>query len=378
MFGEARRSSSLLEDARPVAACTAWVEWLEQRQLLCGVHPGGSGPDLSAASATNAVVAALNVGPTATTRSTANTWSSGPQLPAGVGEAAAGVIGNNLYVVSQAVRSTFRYNFNTRTWSTVAQRPIHGDHHAAEVLNGKLYLIGGLTEFRGLTEPAGRVQVYDPATNRWSFAADLPWKGGSVSTAVIGGRIYAAGGIVNSKPGQHAGTGSTTQVARYDPATNRWTMLASMPRAANHTAAGTDGTRLFVFGGRGGINDLGNGFATVQRYEPATNRWISSDSSPFLRPLPIGRGGMGKAVFRNGEFFVFGGETLNGPGATSQRVYNRVDIFRPSTGTWRLGRAIPTAVHGTYPTLYSGKIYLPGGGTFAGFSQSRLFQIYAP
>jgi hypothetical protein len=30
---------------------------------------------------------------------------------------------------------------------------------------------------------------------------------------------------------------------------------------------------------------------------------------------------MGKAVFHNGEFYVIGGETLDGPGATEDNVY---------------------------------------------------------
>jgi N-acetylneuraminic acid mutarotase len=351
------------------------VERLEPRTLLCGYH---TGDDTGAAPAPATDPFAATVALPATRAAGPGSWASGPQIPTAVGEAAAGVIGGKLYVVSQATRATQRYDFATRQWSTVAQRPIHGDHHAAEVLNGKLYLIGGLTEYRGLTEPAGRVQVYNPATNSWSFAADLPWKGGSVSTVVIGGRIYAAGGIVNSKPGQHAGTGSTTQAARYDPATNKWSPLPNMPRAANHAAAGTGGAKMFVFGGRGGTNTLGNGFATTQVFDPAANKWTSSDTSASVKALPVGRGGTGKAVYHNGEYFVFGGETVNGPGATSQKVYNRVDIYNATTKTWRLGKPIPTAVHGTYATAFGGKIYLPGGGTFAGFSQSRLFQAYTP
>ncbi len=50
-----------------------------------------------------------------------------------------------------------------------------------------------------------------------------------------------------------------------------------------------------------------------QIYNPSTKKWQSStDSGSTLQPLPAPRGGMGKAVYFNGEFYVFGGETTIG------------------------------------------------------------------
>lgn len=55
-----------------------------------------------------------------------------------------------------------------------------------------------------------------------------------------------------------------------------------------------------------------------------------SDGSPQAPlALPQARGGMGKAVFLDGEFWVFGGETLNGAGANPRGTYDRVDIYDP-------------------------------------------------
>lgn len=36
--------------------------------------------------------------------------------------------------------------------------------------------------------------------------------------------------------------------------------VANMPEGVNHAAAGTDGSRMFVFGGRQGGNVVGPGF----------------------------------------------------------------------------------------------------------------------
>ena len=73
----------------------------------------------------------------------------------------------------------------------------------------------------------------------------------------------------------------------------------------------------------------------LDTYDPATGAWTASgagSSAPL--PLPQARGGMGKAVFDGGEFWVFGGETLDGPGATGKGVYDRVDIYDPAANAY--------------------------------------------
>jgi hypothetical protein len=93
--------------------------------------------------------------------------------------------------------------------------------------------------------------------------------------------------------------------------------------------------------------------------------------------LPPARGGMGTAVYYNGEFYVMGGETLNGTGATANHVYNRVDIYNVASNSWRLGASMPTARHGIYPVLNGNRIYVGGGGIQSGVSSSTVLESYA-
>lgn len=312
----------------------------------------------------------INPQPTTWSRQVVNAWDAAAAMPVALGETAGGVIGSKLYVVGEGSNATLAYDITQGTWSSataLARRPFPGSHHAAEVVNGKLYLFGG---FGGSSE--GRVQIYDPAANRWSVGASMPFMAGSASSATIGGKVYVAGGIV--------GGATTNRAARYDPATNAWAELAPMPRGRNHAAASTDGKRLYVFGGRGAgsgdANTVANGFDTVQVYNPATNKWWSSDiGGSTLRPLPQARGGMGRAVYVNGEFYILGGETLTGTGATPDGVYSRVDIYNPAKNTWRLGPPMPTARHGIYPVLFANRVYTAGGGVRAGASRSAVFEI---
>ncbi|WP_454085394.1 malectin domain-containing carbohydrate-binding protein [Georgenia sp. Marseille-Q6866] len=301
----------------------------------------------------------------------ADRWESGPPLPVSIGEVAGGIIGKSLYMIGESNKATAALDLSTGTWrSNLAVRPFQGHHHAAEVVDDRLFLIGGLGG-----GSAGKVQIYNPATNTWTLGADMPFAAGSSSTAVINGKIYAAGGII--------GSSTTTRSAVYDPATNSWTEIAPMPQGRNHAASTTDGSKLYVAGGRGpgsgDANVVANGFDNLQVYEPATNTWRSSSTpGSGLAPLPQARGGMGKAVWYDGEMYVIGGETQNGAGATAQRVYNRVDIYNPSTNTWRLGTPMPTARHGIFPLLVGNRIVVAGGGVTAGFSHSTVVETYNP
>lgn len=302
-----------------------------------------------------------------------NRWHRGDSMPLSLGEVAGGVIDGRLYLVGQGSRHSLVYQVATGRWGAVddvAARPADGDHHAAEVVGGRLYLLGGFGR-----NSEGRVQIYDPVTNQWSLGSTMPFAAGSSASAVIGGKIYVAGGIT--------GRTTTNQAAVLDPTTMQWTPIAPMPRPRNHAASATDGSRLFVFGGRGpgsgDSNVVANGFDDTQVYDPVTNTWLVSDGSPGAPiPLPQGRGGTGKAVWLDGEFWVIGGETGNDAGAGKLRTYSRVDIYDPIRNRWRVGSPLPTARHGIFPVVDGGMIYVAGGGTRAGESESNLLEMIWP
>jgi N-acetylneuraminic acid mutarotase len=291
-----------------------------------------------------------------------NSWETNAPMPVALDEVSCGIIGGRLYVVGGGSPATLAFDLTTSQWTNLnAPRPFPGNHHAAETFNGRLYLLGGI----GGDSPS-HVQIYNPALNTWSVGANMPYPAGSGGSALINGEIYIAGGIINGV--------TINNVACYNPLLNTWTTnLASMPLARNHAAAATDGSLLYVFGGR----PPADGSDTVQIYNPATDRWTSSSfPGSTLSPLPQIRGGMGKAVFFNGEFYIMGGETFTGSGATPQRVYNRVDIYSPVSNAWREGAPMLTARHGIYPVLDDIRIYVAGGGVVAGASSSSLLEVY--
>ena len=57
-------------------------------------------------------------------------------------------------------------------------------------------------------------------------------------------------------------------------------------------------------------------------------------------------------------------------------MYDRVDVYRPATNTWRLDKKMPHPRHGIFPVLYQSRMLLPGGGVKAGSSASNLFDAF--
>jgi hypothetical protein len=84
---------------------------------------------------------------------------------------------------------------------------------------------------------------------------------------------------------------------------------------------------------------------------------------------------MGKAAYDGREFWVFGGETLDGPGANREGVYDRVDIYDPARNRWRAGPPMPTPRHGIFPVLVAGRVLIAAGGIRAGVSASNVLEI---
>ncbi|HEX6434356.1 MAG TPA: kelch repeat-containing protein [Gemmatimonadales bacterium] len=175
-----------------------------------------------------------------------NTWSSKADLPVGGGCGAQGVIDGELYVYVGCSSGSepphfYRYNRVTDRWTTLA--PPHSDHHLGEggAVAGKFYLVGSRSGV--ITEDL--LEVYDPATNTWTFKASMPEPSGQVmSSAVLNGKLYVAGGV------EEDGTAHAQATLRvYDPRTNTWTVKAPMPTSRSWSAAAAAGGMVFVLGG---------------------------------------------------------------------------------------------------------------------------------
>jgi hypothetical protein len=116
------------------------------------------------------------------------------------------------------------------------------------------------------------VEIYDPATGKWTPAGDMarPDSGYSTATRLLDGTVLVAGG-------QNADAAVTAEV--YDPATGSWTETGNMLYGPSSATLLLDGAVL-VAGGRGDAT------STAELYIPAGVSPPSNLATPAPTPIP--------------------------------------------------------------------------------------------
>ena len=94
-----------------------------------------------------------------------------------------------------------------------------------------------------------QMQIYNIAANTWSsmfLPSNTSGKifGGSMNAVHVNGVIYFCGGVDSSD------RCTTNACGTYTIATKTFGAMASMPNAVNHAAHATDGTKIYIVGGR--------------------------------------------------------------------------------------------------------------------------------
>ena len=147
------------------------------------------------------------------------------------------------------------YDPATDTWTTKADMPTARYSHAACVIDGRIYVSGGKTEW-GSLDRVPTVEVYDPATDTWTQASDMPMARSGHSASAVDGKIYILGGMNIDIEQFEAGEITLDEAIElfsiadvYDPATDTWTTAANFIRSRDrHTAAVVDG-KIYTIGG---------------------------------------------------------------------------------------------------------------------------------
>jgi N-acetylneuraminic acid mutarotase len=137
------------------------------------------------------------------------------------------------------------YDPAANMWSELAPLPSARNHLAAVSLGGYVYAVGGRSDGGG-TVNTGELDRYDPARNEWDVLAPMPTARSGIGAAVFGGRIVVMGGEVNF---DNPPTNVFVEVEVYDPATDRWSSLQPMAVPRHGIGAATVGDVVYVPGG---------------------------------------------------------------------------------------------------------------------------------
>jgi N-acetylneuraminic acid mutarotase len=161
-------------------------------------------------------------------------------------------------------------------WQVRADIPKHVYGHAGAVVGGKVHTLGGCPT-PDWTDTDAAHQVYDPAADRWTKAADLPIELGWPMVAVHENRIYVFGGMRDKAV-------STNKAWVYDPAADKWSPIRDLPAPAMNGFAVAFGKHIYVgLGynrqGRDG-KDIKDHYKTLYRYDPAADAYEKMADAP--------------------------------------------------------------------------------------------------
>ena len=247
--------------------------------------------------------------------------------------------GNSTY--PRGTSQVTRYDHMSGTW--LARAPLL----AASVYStmtyapnvGKFYYLGGANEtssagarlLRGALPGATHAapsrsydynQVYDPTTDHWTSAGNMPDLGRVFFTANYGdGKIYVPGGSLDT------GFFPTATLWAYDPLTDSWDInLPPLPIPVLAAASGVINGHLYVAGGSQSSSSV---LQTLFDYDIVARTWYTR--TPMLQGAAFG-----ESAVLGGRLWVLGGGTPYS-GAAGPAVVNTVQIYDPLTDSWSWG-----------------------------------------
>ena len=204
------------------------------------------------------------------------------------------------------------------------------------------------------TDSTAPVDIMSPG--KWVELAPMPTARQEVAVAELNGRVFVIGGF-----GPDNEAVATVEV--YDPASDRWETRTPLPAPTHHAAAAVIEGRLFVIGGYSGGRLSWTPLRTVYEYDEARSSWSTR------APLRQARGGLA-VVALGGRLHAVGGS-----GDSASAVH---EIYEPTPDRWTDGPPMPTARDHLAAVAFQGKVWAIGGRTSFVGTQFAAVEIYDP
>ena len=188
-----------------------------------------------------------------------DTWTQKADMPTARAYLSTSVMEGKIYAIGGAsifneqyrLETVEVYNPATDTWTKARDMNQARSCAALSIVNGEIYAMGGwgLSQIQDQPEVIlSSVEVFNPKMNRWQERTGMVAPKTNHTASVIEGKIYVMGGYF--RKGKEYKTLSTIEI--YDPATDRWTQEPDMLIGkSGHATEVIDG-QIYILGGNGG------------------------------------------------------------------------------------------------------------------------------
>lgn len=295
------------------------------------------------------------------------TWRENLPVPRteGGGTALAG----NFYVIggidsfAQTFDDLWVYDSSADAWDRRASFPRPVNHSGVTTDGESIYAVGGFAplgiRIRGFMfarwDPYDHLDRYDPATDTWTTLPSMPEPRGAGGVTFGQGKIWYVGGI-------NAERGLSNSLFAYDIATGSWETLSPMKHARDHMRLEYHDGALYAISGR--KDDMRFNLEHLEKYDIATDTWSE------LPPIPTPRGGFASVV-KDGIIYTFGGEAV-------WTTFPTVEAFVIEENRWVTLPDLPESRHGILAGVIDDGIHLVAGGRNPRVSISGLHRVFDP
>lgn len=262
-----------------------------------------------------------------------------------------------LYVLGgRGDRPVEEYDPKSNSWTKLADAPMEIHHFQAISFKNEIWVVGALTGGYPHETPIPNILIFNPQTKKWRDGPKLPENRfrGSAGVFVRNDKIYMVCGI---QDGHY--DGFVGWFDELDPKTGKWTALTDAPRARDHVSAAMVGDRLYLAGGRTSHAKIGKVIDTtikeVDYYDFKTQTWNTIEEG-----IPTERAGNSNLGI--GPYLV----VLNGESGVQVPAHAEVEMLDTRTHTWSKLPNLSQGRHGTGAAFLDGKIYVAAGSANRG------------
>jgi N-acetylneuraminic acid mutarotase len=305
-------------------------------------------------------------------------WSPTTPLPYNLSSHTSFALDDKFYIIDgSAVTGQSKYATLTSTpnadgsistWNNISlPMPSALIWHATATKNRYVYVLGGKEENPGsLLSHVNKVFLGEVnnfgAISSWSTLTPLPVSSSNGAAAVIGDRIYFAGGANDFGVNQKVFVANINS----DGTIGNWQIAGLLPEPLDGFGMIANGDNLIIVGGHGSIHGfLGKTYKTS--VDPA-NGTISSWQETATLPNPVVRGGVIKV---GSKLYVIGG--IDGTNFLDTIYYSNIN----SDGTlspWTTGQNhLPQPICCGAVASVNDYIYLTGGYNNAGYHDTVYY-----
>ncbi len=248
----------------------------------------------------------------------------------------------------------------TGRWSVLTPMGVPRWGHGSAVVGHRIFVAGGASMDN---KPVDMVEVFDTTRNAWEEAATLPQPRVHVAVAAVGSRVYVIGGAVGDAP-----------VARVDvleTLTAKWQQGPHLPGARAGAMAATLAGRLYVIGG---LDAEGDYVDETLVLSPDGRRWERRAALRYARAYAA-------VAVTAGSIYVIAGEGKSrGLVSIGSVSLNKVEVYTPGDNRWREAASIPRARSQLAAAALAGRIYVFGGflGNFVNLANKDDYQVFDP